>query len=117
MNAAARQLITATFAAAAAIDPTITPERTAAALDALDGRITTAETVEAATPADRVLTRDEVAKILGCSTKSVTRYGQAGIIRPLKFGANRRKAFGYSAQSVQAALACGAVETTSNKRT
>jgi DNA-binding transcriptional MerR regulator len=55
------------------------------------------------------MTRDEVAKMLGCSTKTVTRYGQSGIIRPLKFGANRRKAFGYSAQSVQAAIQSGAM--------
>ena len=58
---------------------------------------------------DHVMTRDEVAKMLGCSTKTVTRYGQSGIIRPLKFGANRRKAFGYSAQSVQAAIHSGAM--------
>lgn len=105
MNAAARQLVTATFTAAAALDPTFTPELQAAALAVLDGNLLT--TQEAPTPADRVMTRDEVAKVLGCSTKTVTRYGQTGIIRPLKFGANRRKAFGYSAQSVQAAINSG----------
>ena len=106
MNAAAHQLITATLAAAATLDPTLTPERQATALAALEGNVLP---VPETAPLDHVMTRDEVAKMLGCSTKTVTRYGQSGISRPLKCGANRRKAFGYSAQSVQAAIQSGAM--------
>ncbi len=104
MNAAARQIISAALTAAAAIDATITDERQGAALDALEGKPRTVETVTDAKPLDRVLTRAEVAAILKCSTKSVTRYAQQGKIRAVHFGTEKKKALGYSAASVAEAL-------------
>ncbi len=81
---------------------TATDEQRTAALDALKGR--TAAAQGKAAPLDRILSRDEVADILKCSTKSVTRYGKKGIIRPIYFGAKGKKSLGYSESSVRAAL-------------
>jgi len=105
MNAAARELIKTTLKSAAMIDPTLTADRQAAALDALEGR--GAATAEGAEDADRdwVMTRSEVAARFKCSPKTVSRYAERGIIRPIRLGAKGRRASnGYSGKSVMAAL-------------
>ena len=65
-----------------------------------DGRAT-------AEDADRdwVMTRSEVAARFKCSPKTVSRYAERGIIRPIRLGAKGRRASnGYSGKSVMAAL-------------
>lgn len=79
------------------------PDRREAALKALQGRDQAANV----DPLDRVISRREAAEILGCSTKTVTRYAKAGIIRQLRFGGKGCRASGYSAQSVQKAISRG----------
>ena len=91
--------------AAAMIDETLTADKLAAALDALEGR--GAATAEGAEDADRdwVMTRSEVAARFKCSPKTVSRYAERGIIRPIRLGAKGRRASnGYSGKSVIAAL-------------
>ena len=87
-------------------DPTITPEMAQAALDAL--------TVNNATDKerDRVLSRAEVAAIMGKSPKCIDIYGRRGIIRRvyLTGGGNQRaQAQGYSQKSVYEAIERGTV--------
>lgn len=84
-------------------DPTITPEQSRAALDALEGK--TSATYTDPTPIDRTLSRATVAEILGVSTRTVTLYAKRGIIRPCRFGADGKRAVGYSEKSVRDALA------------
>jgi len=69
MNAAARQLVTATLTAAAALDPTLTADRQAAALDALEGK-TIAGIVDSA-PMPRILSTTQTAELLHMKPDSV----------------------------------------------
>ena len=85
------------------LDPSITPEQSRAALDALNGK--TSATYTDPTPIDRTLSRATVAQILGVSTRTVTLYAKRGIIRPCRFGADGKRAVGYSEKSVRDALA------------
>ena len=105
MTAAVRELIATTLKSAAKIDPTLTADRQAAALDALEGRgAATADGKKR----DAVLTRAEVAARLKCSVKTVSRYAERGIIRPIRLGAKSRRASnGYSALSVEEAIEKG----------
>ena len=85
-------------------DPTITPDAAQAALDALAAKPTEAE------DGDRVLSRAEVAKIMGKSVKAVDIYGRRGIIQRvyLTGGGNvRAQAQGYSRKSVMEAIRRG----------
>ena len=85
-------------------DPTITPDAAQAALDALTAKPTDTE------DGDRVLSRAEVAAIMGKSVKAVDIYGRRGIIRRvyLTGGGNvRAQAQGYSRNSVYEALRRG----------
>ena len=108
MNAAARELIKTTLKSAAMIDPTLTADRQAAALDALDGRgAATAEGADGK-KRDYVLRRAEVAERFKCSPKSVTRYAQRGIIRPVRLGKKGERSLGYSGLSVEEAIEKGA---------
>ena len=105
MIAQARKMIKATMDAAAMIDETLTADKLAAALDALEGRgAATADGKKR----DAVLTRAEVAARLKCSVKTVSRYAERGIIRPIRLGAKSRRASnGYSALSVEEAIEKG----------
>ena len=103
MNAAARQLVTATLAAAAALDPTLTADRQAAALDALEGK-SLAGIVDSA-PMPRILSTEQTAELLHISKDSVRYYARRGHFRRVYTGAGKSKrAIGYSAQSVRAYL-------------
>jgi hypothetical protein len=100
MNAAARQLVTATLAAAAALDPTLTAERQAAAIDALDGK-SLAGIVNAA-PMPRILSTKQTAELLHISKDSVRYYARRGHFRRVYTGEGKgKRAIGYSAQSVR----------------
>lgn len=54
-------------------------------------------------PLDRVLKREEVARIFGFSTKAVDYYGRIGVLRRVQLGGKRSS--GYSEQSVRDLLA------------
>ena len=93
-------------------DPTITPEAAQAALLALSGRPTEAD------GGDRVLSRSEVAAIMGKSLKAVDVYGRRGIIKRVYLtggGDQRTQAQGYSRNSVYEAIRRGTRATTGNK--
>ena len=103
MNAAARQLVTATLTAAAALDPTLTADRQAAALDALEGK-TIAGIVDSA-PMPRILSTAQTAELLHMKPDSVRYYARQGKIRRVYTGEGKsKKAIGYSEQSVRAYL-------------
>ena len=94
-------------------DPTITPEMAQAALDALAAKPTEAE------DGDRVISRAEVAAIMGKSVKAVDIYGRLGIIRRVYLtggGERRAQAQGYSRKSVLEAIKRG-TRAASGKRT
>lgn len=61
-------------------------------------------------PIDRVLTRGQVAQILGCTKKTVTTYARRGIIRAIRNGEKGLRANGYSEQSVRKLMANGVKE-------
>lgn len=103
MNAAARQLVTATLTAAAALDPTLTADRQAAALDALEGK-TIAGIVNPA-PMPRILSTGQTAELLHVSKVSVRYYARRGYFHRVYTGEGKgKKALGYSEQSVRAYL-------------
>ena len=103
MNAAARQLVTATLTAAAALDPTLTADRQAAALDALEGK-TLAGIVNPA-PMPRILSTEQTAELLHIAKDSVRYYARRGYFRRVYTGeGSGKKAIGYSEQSVRAYL-------------
>ena len=91
--------------AAVAADSTITPQQLAAGMAALEGK--TAVGFTQAEPLDRVLTRQQVAEIIGKSVKSVDIYGRKGVFRRVCFGGAR--SCGYSEASVREALSAGNV--------
>jgi len=94
-------------------DPTITPEMAQAALDVLAAKPTDAE------DGDRVISRAEVAAIMGKSVKAVDIYGRRGIIRRVYLtggGERRAQAQGYSRKSVLEAIRRG-TRAASGKRT
>ena len=83
-------------------DRSISADERAAVFDILEGRDRAT-----AKDADRdwVMTRSEVAARFKCSPKTVSRYAERGIIRPIRLGAKGRRASnGYSGKSVMAAL-------------
>ena len=97
MNAAARQLVTATLTAAAALDPTLTADRQAAAK-------TIAGIVNPA-PMPRILSTEQTAELLHISKDSVRYYARRGHFRRVYTGEGKsKKAIGYSEQSVRAYL-------------
>jgi hypothetical protein len=80
-------------------DKSVTATARTDALNILDGNSADGE-------ADRVMDRAEVARVLNCCLKSVSRYAQRGVIRAVRLGTKgRRASCGYSARSVYAALA------------
>ena len=83
-------------------DRSISADERAAVFDILEGRgRATAEDADR----DWVMTRSEVAARFKCSPKTVSRYAERGIIRPIRLGAKSRRASnGYSGKSVMAAL-------------
>ena len=86
-------------------DPSITREEANAALDALEGRTAAGVAVDA--PTDRVLTRRQVAEIMGVDRATVSRYARKGLIKAFRFGEKGKLAKGYSAESVRALLERG----------
>jgi len=84
--------------AAAAGDPTITPELLKAGLDAMSGEGVTGLTD--GEPLDATMTREQVAAVLGVNTRSVTRYAAQGLIVPFRIGKSKRST-GYSRRSVR----------------
>ena len=82
-------------------DPSMTTELIRATINAAnDKREVKIETK----PIDTILTLDEVAEILKCTTRNVSRLGRLGLIRrvtPPGFS----RALGYSADSVRALMA------------
>lgn len=58
-------------------------------------------------PFDHVLTREQVAKILGCTTKTVTTYVQRGLIRAFRDGPQGTRARGYSERSIREFMSRG----------
>lgn len=86
-------------------DPSITKEQANAALDALEGRTAAGVAVDA--PTDRALTRRQAAEILGVKPHTVSDYARKGLIKAFRFGAKRKLASGYSAESVRKLLERG----------
>lgn len=101
MLSSTKQIVKAALAA----DTTITPQQASAAISTLEGK-TAAGLVQSA-PLDRVLTRQQVAEIIGKSVKSVDVYGRRGVFRRVKFG--RTRSSGYSEASVREAMQAGNV--------
>ena len=98
MNANARDIITAAINAAAAIDPTIMAEHTAAALDALQGK--SAAGIAKPEPIDRVLPIEAVCEMCNLSRTSLRSYAQKGEIKRVYFGGKKRS-WGYWESSVR----------------
>ncbi len=74
-----------------------------AALDALHGKKPGGDKKD---DGDWVMSREEVAAKFKCSPKTVSRYAKDGTIRRICFGKKGKRASnGYSAKSVEAALA------------
>lgn len=84
-------------------DPTVSQDIREAVVRLIDGKGNAGLTDE--TPMDKVLTRSEVAKIMGVKPHCVTVYARNGIIRPIRLGPSGFRAIGYSAQSVREAMA------------
>lgn len=84
-------------------DPSITDAQRKSAIEALEGKSICG--IVRDEPLDQSLTRDQVAKILSCSKKTVSNYAKSGIIRRFRLGAKQTRATGYSANSVREALA------------
>jgi len=87
-----------------AADPTISQEEVKAALEVLSGRSNESDN------GDRVLSRAEVAAIMGKSVKAVDVYGRRGIIRRVYLtggGSQRVQSQGYSRNSVLEAMKRG----------
>lgn len=80
-------------------DPSVTPETIRAGMDALKGKTAAGFAVDA--PTDRALTRRQAAEILGVKPHTVSDYARKGLIVPFRFGADRKRACGYSAESVK----------------
>ena len=99
MNATTKAVVSATLEG----DASVSPQERVAVFNILEGKTAAAYTNPE--PLDRTLTREQVAEILHCSTRTVSRYAHTGIIRPVMLGKNRRRASnGYSEASVRAAL-------------
>ncbi len=86
------------FYALCSTDPTINPENIPTALAVLAGN---------GGEEERILSRAEVAKMLGCTIRSVDNYCKRGFFRKVNFGASRR-GNGILASSVVAGMQEGA---------
>ena len=87
-----------------AADGTVTPDETKAVLDALKSK------ERGADEGDRVISREEVAAIMGKSVKAIDIYGRRGVIRRVYLtggGKQRVQAQGYSRNSVLKAIGRG----------
>lgn len=98
--------------AALAADQTVTPEEARAVIDTLKGKGIAAVLPNDET--DMVLSRKQVAALIGKSEKAVDIYGRQGIFKRVylrgakKPGARRVQASGYSRKSVVEAMRTGA---------
>ena len=54
---------------------------------------------------DKAVSRKEAARMLGVCPQTVSLYVQRGFIRPIRLGAARARATGYSVKSIKEALA------------
>lgn len=89
-----------------AVDQTITPDVAAQALAILEGKDTSG--IIRNDPIGRILSREDVARIIGKSVKAVDLYGRRGIFRRVRLTKGRKSA-GYSEQSVREAIEGGAI--------
>lgn len=84
-------------------DGTITPDVQEEVIALLEGKRHTGLTDN--TPIDRCLSREEVAKIMGVSPRTITSYAKEGIIASICNGTQGKRASGYSEKSVREAMA------------
>ncbi len=77
-------------------DPSVTASALQLALAALDGK-----GMEDNGRSDRALSRREVARQLGCTPATVSRYAARGLIHRVTLGKHGLRASGYSASSIQ----------------
>lgn len=95
-------------------DSTISPDETTAVFKILSGNVKAGCVLNSVVPTDQpdmVLSREQVANLLGKSKGAVDIYGRKGIIRRVyltKGGTMRQQAQGYSRASVMAAIKNGA---------
>ena len=97
MRSATKDAILALLAA----DLTATKAEREAIAAALAGKPAPAQTQA---PMDRVLSRQEAARILGVQPHTITDYARQGRIRAVRCGRKGARAVGYSAASVQALM-------------
>ena len=83
------------------LDPTISPEQIAAAIEALEGK--SKPTIVSAAPISRNLSREQVAEIFGKSVKTIDLWGRRGILERVMIAGSSRAA-GYSEESVRKVL-------------
>lgn len=81
-------------------DTTVTATQLKAIVSELKGEGT--KSIIADEPVERVLSRKQVAEILGCHRKTVTEYARRGLLTPIMTGTERKRAQGYTAKSVRA---------------
>lgn len=94
-------------------DPTINETVRKSVMRALDDDALASGT--GCTQPDKVLSRNEVARIMGVKPRTVTYYAKRGVIRPIRNGVKGSRASGYSAQSVQDAMSRQAPSVVSGK--
>lgn len=86
-------------------DKSVSPETAQMVIDLLSGKTTSPHLVDTG---DRIISREEVAAMIGKSKTLVDIYGRRGIFRRVRFkGTGKRQAQGYSFRSVQQAIAEG----------
>lgn len=85
-----------------AMDPSIDRARLRDALRVMAGElgVVGVEQVD-----DKAVSRKEAARMLGVCPQTVSAYVQRGFIRPIRLGATRTRAMGYSVKSIKEALA------------
>lgn len=95
-------------------DSTISPDETTAVFKILSGQIQAGSVNNSVVPTDQpdmVISREQVATLLGKSKGAVDIYGRKGIIKRVyltRGGTMRQQAQGYSRASVMAAIKNGA---------
>lgn len=85
-----------------AMDPSVDRARLRDALRVMAGElgVVGVEQVD-----DKAVSRKEAARMLGVCPQTVSAYVQRGFIRPIRLGATRTRAMGYSVKSIREALA------------
>ena len=86
-------------------DPSITPEMLKAGLAAFDGESVAVQIDRA--PLDRIVSRAEVAQVLGVTVRTVTAYAKRGLLRGICAGAQGARRGGYLLSSVRQLMDSG----------